>query len=45
MEYLRERRDADPEEMDAREVKRIKIIKKRRKLMHSFFYASNLKVW
>ena len=45
MDYLRERRDAEQEEMDAREVRRIKMIKKRRKLMHSFFFASNLKIW
>ena len=35
----------DLEELDPKELKRIKLIKKRRKLKHSFFYIANLKIW
>ena len=36
-------REVDPDELDAKELKRIKTLKKRRKLQHSFLYAGNLK--
>ena len=39
------RKDVDPDELDPKELKRIKMLKKRRKLQHSFLYAGNLKSW
>lgn len=38
-------REVDLDELDAKELKRIKTLKKRRKLQHSFLFAGNLKQW
>lgn len=39
------KRDADQDELDPKELKRIKTLKKRRKLQHSFMCAANLRPW
>lgn len=39
------KKDIDLEELDTKELKRIKTLKKRRKLQHSFLFAGNLKQW
>ena len=38
-------KNVDMEDLDAREVKRIKTLKKRRKMTHSFLYAPNMINW
>ena len=42
---LKLKKEIDLDELDAKELKRIKTLKKRRKLQHSFLCASNPKQW
>lgn len=39
------KKDPDADEIDTKEVKRIKTLKKRRKIQNSFQFAPNLKQW
>ena len=39
------KKDPEADDIDAKELKRIKILKKRRKIQNSFQYAANLKQW